>query len=81
MVEKHLRLPFETDIPGMTVIVEGVDIRDNDQLVVVCRKNKVRQRISLSGLPLPSPVAALHSQTDDRRTAIAREAAQDHSVI
>jgi hypothetical protein len=55
MMENDLQLPFETVILGMTVIVEGLDITDDDQLVAVCRKGKTKQRISLSELPLPSP--------------------------
>src|SRR5215813_10643793 len=54
MMEKDLRLPFETEILGITVTVEGIDIADDDQLVAVCRKGKSKQRISLSELPLPS---------------------------
>src|SRR5262245_40579576 len=53
MVETDLRLPFETESLGMTVIVEGIDITEDDQLVAVCRKDKTKQRISLSELPLP----------------------------
>jgi Calcium binding len=60
MMENDLRLPFETEILGMTVIVEGIDITEDDQditeddqLVAVCRKDKTKQRISLSELPLP----------------------------
>ena len=56
MMENDLRLPFETEILGMTVTVEGIDITDDDQLVAVCRKGKTKQRISLSELPLPSPL-------------------------
>ena len=56
MTENDLRLPFETEILGMTAIVEGIDITDDDQLVAVCRKGKTKQRISLSELPLPSPL-------------------------
>ncbi len=56
MMENDLRLPFETEILGMTVIVDGIDITDDDQLVAVCRKDKTKQRISLSELPLPSPL-------------------------
>ena len=55
MMENDLRLPFETEILGMIVVVEGIDITDDDQLVAVCRKGKTKQRISLSELPLPSP--------------------------
>ena len=56
MMENDLRLPFETEILGMTVIVEGVDITEDDQLVAVCRKDKAKQRISLSELPLSLPL-------------------------
>jgi hypothetical protein len=57
MMENDLRLPFETRILGMTVSVEGIDITEDDQLVAVCRKGKTTQRISLSELPVPSPLA------------------------
>src|SRR5215475_7133414 len=56
MMENDLRLPFETEILGVAVSVEGIDITENDQLVAVCRKGKAKQRISLSELPLPSPL-------------------------
>ena len=56
MMENELRLPFETEILGMTVTVEGIDITEDDQLVAVCRKDKTKQRISLSELPLPLPL-------------------------
>ena len=56
MMENDLRLPFETEILGMNVIVEGIDITEDDQLVAVCRRGKTKQRISLSELPLPSPL-------------------------
>ena len=58
MLENDLRLPFETQILGVTATVEGIDITDDDQLVAVCRAGKTRQRISLSELPLPSPPPA-----------------------
>ena len=55
MLENDLRLPFETEILGVTASVESIDITEDDQLVAICRKGKTRQRISLSELPLPSP--------------------------
>src|SRR5437764_6602312 len=58
MLENDLRLPFETQILGVTATVEGIDITADDQLVAVCRAGKKRQRISLSELPLPSPPPA-----------------------
>jgi hypothetical protein len=56
MMENDLRLPFEAGILRMTVIVEDIDITEDDQLVAVCRKDKTKQRISLSELPLPLPL-------------------------
>jgi len=56
MMENDLRLPFETQILGVTASVEGIDITEDDQLVAVCRNGKSRQRIPLSELPLPSPL-------------------------
>jgi hypothetical protein len=56
MMENDLRLPFETKILDMTVIVERIDITEDGQLVAVCRKGKSKQRISLSELPLSSPL-------------------------
>ena len=58
MLENDLHLPFETQILGVTVSVESIDITEDDQLVAVCRAGKTRQRISLSELPLPSPPPA-----------------------
>ncbi len=54
MIENDLRLPFETEMLGVTVTVESIDITEDDQLVAVCRRGKDRQRISLADLPLPS---------------------------
>jgi len=56
MMENDLRLPFEMQILGVTASVEAIDITEDDQLVAVCRNGKARQRISLSELPLPSPL-------------------------
>lgn len=55
-MENDLRLPFETEILGVSVMVEGIDITEDDQLVAVCRRDKSKQRISLSELRLPSPL-------------------------
>jgi hypothetical protein len=54
MIENDLRLPFETEMLGVTVTVESIDITEDDQLAAVCRRGKNRQRISLADLPLPS---------------------------
>lgn len=58
MIENDLCLPFETEMLGVTVTVESIDITEDDQLVAVCRKGKDRQRISLADLPLPTTLPA-----------------------
>ena len=58
MLENDLHLFFEAQILGVTATVESIDITEDDQLVVVCRAGKTRQRILLSELPLPLPPPA-----------------------
>ena len=55
MVDDNLELPFETEVLGARVIVEGVDVGDDESIVAVCRKGPTRQRIPLIDLPLPVP--------------------------
>jgi len=55
MIEEHLKVPFETRLLGICVIVERIDINRNDEIVAVCRRGKYRQTIPILDLPLPSP--------------------------
>jgi len=56
MLENDLRLPFETEILGVKAIVESIDMtEDETDIVAVCRKGKIRQRLSIRDLSLPSP--------------------------
>ena len=55
MIENNLKLPFETAILGIPVIVEKVDLNRRDEIVVVCRRGKHRQTVPIADLPLPSP--------------------------
>jgi len=56
MLENDLGLPFETEILGVKVIVDGIDFTDDgNDIVAVCRKGKTRQRVSIRELPLPTP--------------------------
>ena len=45
MLENDLRLPFETEVLGITVMVESIDIAEDDRLVAICGSGKHRQRI------------------------------------
>ena len=55
MFEQHLRLPFETKVLGISVIVASIDLRDGGQIIAICTRGQDRQAITLVDLPLPSP--------------------------
>jgi hypothetical protein len=54
MLDEHLDMPFKTEVLGVEVTVEKVDLTDDDQIVVVCARGKSRQTIPILDLPLPS---------------------------
>jgi len=58
MMEEHLALPFTASILGVDVVVEKVDMTRSGQIVAICRRNKIRQRIGILDLPLPTPAPA-----------------------
>jgi hypothetical protein len=55
MIDDNLAVPFTTEILGIPVRVERVDLNDADEIVAICRRGKQRQRIPILDLPLPSP--------------------------
>jgi len=55
MLDEHLNTPFETQILGVAVIVEHIEMTDDEQIVAVCRRGHSRQTISILDLPLPNP--------------------------
>ena len=48
-------MPFKTDVLGMEVIVERINMTDDEEIVAVCARGKSRQRIRIVELPLPNP--------------------------
>ena len=58
MMEEHLALPFSASILGVDVVVEKVDMTPSGQIVAICRCNKIRQRIGILDLTLPTPAPA-----------------------
>ena len=58
MLEDNLVVPFETEILGVEVTVERVDMTDDEQIVAVCTRGKSRQRVPILDLPLPDPPPA-----------------------
>jgi hypothetical protein len=55
MLQEHLAMPFSTNVLGVEVVVEKIDITREGQIVAVCRSEKARQRIGVLDLPLPTP--------------------------
>ena len=55
MMENDLKLPFETEVLGVSVTVKKVGITDDDQIVAVCARAGKKQEIPIVSLPLPSP--------------------------
>lgn len=55
MIQEHLRVPFETVMLGITVVVERVNLNDANEIVAVCRAGRAKQRIPILDLPLPTP--------------------------
>jgi len=55
MLEEHLELPFDTEILGVPVTVEGIDLTRADEIVAICRRGRARQQIPILDLSLPKP--------------------------
>ncbi|HLY95050.1 MAG TPA: calcium-binding protein [Gaiellaceae bacterium] len=55
MFESYLELPFVTDVLGVRVTVEAIDLRDDNHIVAACRRGKEKLAIGIVDLPLPSP--------------------------
>jgi hypothetical protein len=55
MIEDHLQLPFETEVLGVPVTVIGIDISEDDQIMAVCKRGGLRQKLPIVELPLPTP--------------------------
>jgi hypothetical protein len=55
MLEDNLKMPFKTEMLGVEVTVERLDMTDDEQIVAVCSRGKSRQRVPILDMPLPSP--------------------------
>jgi hypothetical protein len=52
--EDNLRVPFETRVLGVSVVVERVDLTDREEIVAICSRGRDRQLIPILNLPLPT---------------------------
>ena len=55
MIEDHLALPFDTEVLGVPVTIERIDLTEADEVVAICRRGRTRQRIAILDVTLPSP--------------------------
>jgi hypothetical protein len=54
LIEDELTVPFQTQVLGVDVTVERVDLNSDEQIVAICSREKLRQSIPLLDLPLPT---------------------------
>ena len=55
MLEERLRSPFKTEMLGVGVTVERLDMTDDEQIVAVCSRGKSQQPVPILDLALPDP--------------------------
>ena len=53
MLEEDLTVPFRTEVLGVEVVVERLELTDDDRIVAICARDRARQHISILDLPLP----------------------------
>jgi hypothetical protein len=58
MIEENLAVPFETNVLGVPVVVERVDMDETEHIVAICKRGRTRQAIRILDLPLPTPPPA-----------------------
>jgi hypothetical protein len=55
MIADNLTLPFQTQVLGVTVTVESIELTTGDEIVALCARDQIRQPIRILDLPLPTP--------------------------
>jgi hypothetical protein len=55
LVQDNLATPFQTQVLGLDVLVEDVDLRDDACVVAICTRGAFRQAVPILDLPLPAP--------------------------
>jgi hypothetical protein len=55
VLEDEVRLPFDTEVLGVTVTVSRLEVADDGSIVAVCRRGASRQAIPILDLPMPDP--------------------------
>jgi len=55
MLDENLDLPFKTEVLGVEVTVERVDLTDSEEIIAICVRGRRRRGIPILELPLPVP--------------------------
>jgi len=55
MLAENLVLPFKTEVLGVEVTVEKLELTDDNRIAAICTRDKLSQRIAILDLPLPKP--------------------------
>jgi len=58
LIDDSLATPFETNVLGVNVTVERVDLTEGDGIVAICRRAGKTQKVPILDLPLPFPPPA-----------------------
>ncbi len=75
LLEERLKLPFKTEVLGVEVTVERLDMTDDEQIVAVCSRGKSQQPVPILDLTLPHPPPKVRSGS--KRFAAGRAADDD----
>ena len=54
-LEDHLRFPFKTALGGVPVVVKGLDVGEDDEILAVCLRDGEKIGVPLLDLPMPKP--------------------------
>ena len=57
LLEERLKLPFRTEVLGMEVTVERLNMTDDEQIVAVCSRGKLQQPVPILGFNFARPSA------------------------
>jgi len=50
MLQENLEIPFKTEVLGLEVTIETLDLSDDNQIAVICTRGKSSQRIPIVNL-------------------------------
>ncbi len=54
-LEEHLKFPFRTSVDRDPVVVRGLEVGEDDEILAVCVRGGETRGIPLLDLPLPKP--------------------------